>query len=184
LARQHARRQQRERAAGVVVVCLGIVVLIVAVLALREPNGHVAKLAAKGSASSVAKQSRTKAPSHNASKSKTSATSKTSKTTGGGSAANVKSVPLVVLNNSTIKGLAAQAAQRFEAGGWKVTESGNLTNEIISTCAYYDESDPQAKSAAEALQAQYPGIKRVKPKFPELPSGPVVVVLTRDYAAA
>ncbi len=54
----------------------------------------------------------------------------------------VKDVPLVVLNNTTIKGLATQAAARFESGGWKVTSSGNLTNEIISTCAYYDASRP------------------------------------------
>jgi threonine dehydrogenase-like Zn-dependent dehydrogenase len=181
LARQHARRQRRERAAGVVIVCLGIVVLIVAVLALREPKGHVSVAATSGSASSVAKQSRAKAPSHNAT---TSTSSATSRTRAVGSTSSVKNVPLIVLNNSTIKGLAAQAAQRFENGGWKVTGSGNLTNEIVSTCAYYDESDPQAKQAAEALQAQYPAIKRVRPKFPELPSGPVVVVLTRDYAAA
>ncbi|MDQ1747179.1 MAG: hypothetical protein QOD07_1442, partial [Frankiaceae bacterium] len=83
-----------------------------------------------------------------------------------------------------IKKLASHAAQRFENGGWKVTRTGNLTNEIVSTCAYYDPSDPQAKPAAEALQAEYPAIKRVKPKFPELPDGPVVVVLTPDYAAA
>ena len=95
----------------------------------------------------------------------------------------MKSVPLIVLNNTTIAGLAARAAQQFEAGGWTVTRSDNYQNEIVSTCAYYDPSDAQAKAAAEALQAQYPTIKRVKPKFPELPSGPVVVVLTPDYSA-
>jgi hypothetical protein len=173
LARQQARRQQRERAAGVVVVCLGVIVLIVAVMALREPKGHVSSASAKVKASSVAKQSQTKTPSTTASKPRSSTRS-----------TNVKKVPLVVLNNTTIKNLAAQAAQRFESGGWTVTSSGNLTNEIVSTCAYYDPSDPEAKPAAEALQAEYPTNKRVKPKFPELPDGPVVVVLTPDYAAA
>jgi hypothetical protein len=179
MARQQARRQQRERVIGIAVVCLGIIVLIVAVAALREPDGHVSRAAsAKGSPSSVAKQTQTKTPSRAPSKTRTSTTSHA------GSSANVKSVPLVVLNNTTIKGLASEAAQRFEDGGWTVTDSGNLTNEIVSTCAYYDESDPQAKAAAEALQAQYPTIKRVKPKFAELPDGPVVVVLTPDYSAA
>jgi len=93
-------------------------------------------------------------------------------------------VPLVVLNNTTIHGLAADAAHRFEAGGWTVTRSGNLTNDILSTCAYYEQGDAQAKAAAEALQRQYPTIKRVEPKFPELPDGPVVVVLTPDYSPA
>jgi hypothetical protein len=179
MARQQARRQQRERVAGIVVVGMGIVVLLVAIAALREPKGHVSTASSKGSPSSVAKQNQTKRPSPSPSKSRTSASG-----TATHSSTGVKDVPLVVLNNSTIQGLAAEAAQRFEDGGWTVTESGNLTNTIVSSCAYYDESDPQAKYAAEALQAQYPAIKRVKPKFPELPSGPVVVVLTGDYTAA
>jgi hypothetical protein len=176
MARQQARRHQRERAAGIVVFCLGIVVLVVAVLALRQPNGHVSTASTRGSASSVAKQSTTKTSS------KPPATSRSSRSTS--PAASVKAVPLIVLNNSTVKGLAAQAAHQFETDGWKVTSSGNLTNTIVSTCAYYDDSDPAAKAAAEALQAEFPSIKRVKPKFPELPSGPVVVVLTGDYRAA
>jgi cytoskeletal protein RodZ len=194
VARQQARRQQRERIAGLLVVGLGIAVLLVAVLALREPSGHVSTVAHK-SASSVAKQSGTSpssksstarrsatgARSSTSNSSSTSSTSSSSSSTPTGAAA--KAVPLIVLNNTTIHGLAAQAAQRFETGGWTVTSSGNLTNEILSTCAYYDGSDPQAKSAAEALMAQYPTIKRVQPKFPELPAGPVVVVLTPDYSA-
>jgi hypothetical protein len=95
----------------------------------------------------------------------------------------VKSVPLIVLNNTTIQGLAQQAADQFKAGGWNVTSVGNLQNDIISTCAYFERGDPQAKAAAKALRQQYPTIKRTKPKFPELPAGPVVVVLTPDYSA-
>jgi hypothetical protein len=190
VARQQARRQQRERIAGLLVVGLGIAVLLVAVLALREPSGHVSTVAHK-SASSVAKQSGA-SPSSKSSTARRSATearsttsnsSSTSSTSSTRTGAAAKAVPLVVLNNTTIHGLAAEAAQRFETGGWTVTSSGNLTNEILSTCAYYDDSDPQAKSAAEALMAQYPTIKRVQPKFPELPAGPVVVVLTPDYSA-
>ena len=93
-----------------------------------------------------------------------------------------KSVPLVVLNNTTIRGLAAQAADTFKAGGWTVTSTGNLTNDIVSTCAYYDPANYAAKAAALALQAQFPAIKRTEPKFAELPAGPIVVVLTPDYS--
>jgi hypothetical protein len=60
-------------------------------------------------------------------------------------------------------------------------DSGNLTNDIISTCAYYDPDVSGAKAAAQALRTQFPVIQRVQPKFAELPSGPVVVVLTPDY---
>jgi len=63
-----------------------------------------------------------------------------------------------------------------------VTSTGNLVNDIVSTCAYFDPADPGAEAAARALQAQFPTIKRVAPKFAQLPAGPIVVVLTRDYS--
>jgi hypothetical protein len=176
MARQVARRQQRERIAGIVVVCLGIAVLVVAIIALREPNGHVA---ASGGSSNVAQQS-TPPGSTSPAKPTTSATTATSSTTP--PAAQLKSVPLIVLNNSSVVGLATHASQEFESGGWTVTTVDNLQNDILSSCAYYDPSAANAKAAALALQQQFPEIKRVEPKFPELPSGPVVVVLTSDYS--
>ncbi len=101
----------------------------------------------------------------------------------GSSAANPKSVPLVVLNNTTVQGLAASAATQFRQGGWTVNDVGNLQNDILSTCAYFDPGDSDAEGAAQALQQQFPGIKRVRPKFSGLPSGPVVVVLTPDWSS-
>ena len=47
-----------------------------------------------------------------------------------------------MLNNTKITGLATQAKAAFEAGGWTVTSTGNIVNNIISTCAYYDPSVP------------------------------------------
>jgi hypothetical protein len=87
-----------------------------------------------------------------------------------------------VLNNTTISGLAERASQQFEDGGWTVTKYDNYQNNILSTCAYYDTSVPGAKQAALALQHQFPAIKRVKPKFEPLPAGPIVVILTPDFA--
>jgi hypothetical protein len=92
-------------------------------------------------------------------------------------------MPLVVLNNTTIAGLAQQAANSFQAGGWSISEIGNLQNDILSTCAYYDPTVPGARDTARMLRHQFPSIKRVRPKFPELPTGPVVVVLTPDYVS-
>lgn len=156
---------------------LGVLVLVVAIAALREPGGHSNSAAGgRTSASSVAKNTSTHASAP------TRSGHSTAPAGGAQSTDAVKRVPLVVLNNTTIHGLATQAARRFESGGWTVTRSGNLTNDIISTCAYYDDSDPAAEAAAEALRRQYPTIKRVEPKFAQLPSGPVVVVLTPDYS--
>ena len=77
-----------------------------------------------------------------------------------------------MLNNTTTSGLAKVAAARFQAAGWTVSDTGNLTNDIVSTCAYYDPSADGAEAAAQALQPQFPTIKRVAPKFPELPERP------------
>jgi hypothetical protein len=96
----------------------------------------------------------------------------------------VRSVPLIVLNDTATSGLAKGAAQRFRGGGWTVTRADNLPagiTDILSTVDYYDPAVPEAQSAAEALQRQFPTIKRVVPRFAQLPSGPVVVVLTPDY---
>jgi hypothetical protein len=87
-----------------------------------------------------------------------------------------------VLNNTSTADLAGTAQQRFQGAGWTVTYVGNIVNDILSTCAYYDPSDPENEQAALELQREFPAIKRVKEKFPELPSGPVVVVLTNDYS--
>jgi hypothetical protein len=93
-------------------------------------------------------------------------------------------LPVIVLNNTTITGLAQQAANTFQARGWTIQEVGNLQNDILSTCAYYDPAVPGAQASAKLLRQQFPTIKRVQPRFPELPVGPIVVVLTPDYAAS
>jgi LytR cell envelope-related transcriptional attenuator len=173
MARQVARRQQRERLAGIGVVCLGLVVLVVAVLALREPEGHVA------AAGSAASNTSPRSPSNTETTSEPAPTDSTEQSPG---PADPKSVPLIVLNNSFVQNLAQQASDQFEAGGWTVTRVDDLQNDIISTCAYFDPTDPAAKAAALALRRQFSGIERVRPKFPELPTGPVVVVLTADYS--
>jgi hypothetical protein len=153
---------------------LGIAVLVFALFALRHPQGHGVKAGSAtgtptthATTSTAVKTTPPASTSHPATKS-TSATGK---------------LPLVVLNNTTIQGLAKQAAQTFEAGGWTVTKYDNYTNDIISTCAYYDPAYPGAQAAATALQAQFPAIKRVQPKFTGLTAGPIVVVLTPDYAS-
>lgn len=189
MARQQARRRNRERIAGIALAVLGVVVLAVAVFAIRNPHTGSGAAAAGSSTtpvptSSSASHSRSKGASQTVTGSqipiRTDSTSGAASTT---SLSEAQQTPLIVLNNSTISGLAAQAAQQFENGGWTVTRYGNLQNVIISTCAYYDPADPTAKAAAKALKQQFTGIKRVRPKFPELPAGPIVVVLTGDYSA-
>ena len=158
--------------------------LVVAFIALRNPK-HPATAAGTRTASLAPPTSAPAGPSGSSGSpgSRSSGTGSVVPSGGTGSSGSLTgALPLIVLNNTTISGLAQQAAQRFESGGWTVTRYGNLQNNILSTVAYYDPSVPTAKATALALQRQYPTIKRVVPKFPELPSGPIIVVLTPDYS--
>ncbi|HEV2885648.1 MAG TPA: LytR C-terminal domain-containing protein [Jatrophihabitans sp.] len=90
--------------------------------------------------------------------------------------------PLVVLDNTGRAELARAATEHFEQGGWTVTETSTFDGDILSTAAYYDPATPGAQAAAQALQAQFPEIRRVRPKFDGLGPGAIVVVLTYDYS--
>lgn len=168
--------------------------LIVAFFALRNP---------KHATSEAGSDTRAVTPSTSTSRSATKpssspspTTSKTSKTSThpppshSTKSTAVASLPLIVVNDTPTANLARDAASRFQGGGWNVTTyDENYSNVISSTAAYYDPSVAGAKTAAEALQHQYPTIKRVVPRFAPagggdpLPAGPVVVVLTSDYSS-
>lgn len=188
LARQQARRHRRERLTGIALAVLGVVVLVVAIVAISEPKQTDSSAAVQRSSTAKITTRTAAPPTKSASKSRSSAppaaaSSSQRPSSSPSPAADARAVPLVVLNNTTTAGLAKTAGARFRAAGWTVTDTGNLRNEIVSTCAYYDPSDPKAKTAAQALQQEFPTIKRVVQKFAELPAGPVVVVLTPDYTS-
>ncbi len=159
--------------------------LVVAIIALRSPRGpHTKQAAASSAVTSSSTATRSPSPTRSAAPTtSTAASTSASRTPATATPTGVKAVPLVVLNNTTTPGLASVAAQRFKAGGWTVSDTGNLTNDIASTCAYYEAGNTRAEAAAKALQVQFPTIKRVREKFSELPAGPLVVVLTPDYSA-
>ncbi len=155
---------------------LGVVVLVVALLALREPKGHVSSDTGTPRTRTVV-STVTNSPTPSKASSSTRASSPPTSTSSS-AATGVKAIPLIVLNNTSISGLAKTATDKLRSDGWTVTRYDNYSNNIISTCAYYDPSVTGAKAAAEALKAQYSWIQRTKERFAELPSGPVVVVLT------
>jgi hypothetical protein len=176
-------RRRAQRIIGSLLAALGVVVLVIAIIALRQPNGHQAALhtSAVAQSSSIAPSTASAAPTSTAPASSSSAPA-SSTPASSTSSASLQSVPLIVLNSTNKTGLADTAAGRFKAGGWTVSSTGNLVNNIISTCAYYDPNVPNAQAAATALRAQFPAIKRVVAKFDGLPAGPIVVVLTSDYS--
>jgi hypothetical protein len=183
MTRVIARRRKRERLAGIALALVGVFVLVVAIVALRDPNqGDVHAGTHVASPSSPAKTSGSSSTSTSTSP---SATDSTTPATSSTTTSSASKLPLVVLNNTTTTGLAQSAAERFTAGGWTVTKFDNYTNDILSTCAYYDPAVSGAQESALALQAQYPTIKRVVPQFASLAAynSPIVVVLTPDYSA-
>jgi hypothetical protein len=176
----------------VLIAVLGIAVLVVAFLALRNPRHNTAA----GASQTITATRTVPGP---------SSSSSTPATSGGASDATgasdslapseepdsgssppepaaVGSQPLVVLNAVGTPNLATDAAAQFEHAGWTVTHIGDYTNNFLSTAAYYDPSVPGARRAAHALQRQFPFIKRVVERFSQLPAGPVVVVLWSDYS--
>ena len=165
-------RRRYDRVGGTVLAVIGVAVAAVAVIALRHPNGRQARPVSLPTTATV---TATPTPS-------SGAPSGQSSTPGSTGSPGTHAVPLIVLNNTSTVGLGETARQRFEAAGWTVTSVGTISNDIISTCAYYDPSDPANEQAASQLQQEFPAIKRVREKFPELPAGPIVVVLTTDYS--
>jgi hypothetical protein len=160
----------------VLLAALGLAVLVIAVIAIRHPGNRSANAGVITHSVSPT----TSAPLSSARRSTAASTPASTATSQSQGSAKL---PLIVLNNTSTQGLAQQAARTFQAGGWTVTRTANLQNDIISTCAYYDPNAAGAQAAATALRAQFPAIKRVQPKFAELPAGPIVVVLTSDYSS-
>ena len=182
MAGRNAQRPMWDRVGGIAVALLGVVVLVVAIIALRHPQGHTARAGAP--TASPTRNTITARPASSSAAPSTPAPSTPSSpsTSASPSVPAGGKVPLIVLNQTSTIGLAAKAGATFQAGGWTVTSVGSLRNDVISTTAYYDPTVAGAQAAAEALQVQFPAVKRVLPKFAELPAGPIVVVLTSDYA--
>jgi hypothetical protein len=90
-------------------------------------------------------------------------------------------VPVTVLNNSRIDGLADRAARRFRAAGWPVAATGNFRGTIPSTTVYYE---PGQQAAARAFAARFGEVVRVRPRFATLPARGLVVVVTRDLTTS
>ena len=88
-----------------------------------------------------------------------------------------------VYNNSTIRGLAARAADDLRAAGWTVVEVGNYAQGTIpTTTAYYQEGTGQ-RPDAEALGDQFK--MRVEPRFPGIANASpgLIVIVTNDYVS-
>lgn len=178
------RRRTFERLVGGLLALAAIVLAVIAVIALRHPQGAESKNTALRSSSAALSSvvpSQSISSTQSASVPPVTVRPTTSSPKPKPTVAQ-HPIPLVVLSNTGSMDPATLAAQRFRAGGWKVTDVSLFDGDILSSVAYYDPSVSGAEAAALALQKQFPALQRVKEKFDGLPDGPIVVVLTTDYS--
>ncbi|MFI7676080.1 LytR C-terminal domain-containing protein [Actinophytocola sp. NPDC049390] len=101
---------------------------------------------------------------------------------GDGNGEPEKSVPVRVLNNSKIKGLAATAGEDLKADGWQVVGIGNYSATNLPETTVFFRPGTSEEAAARALAAAF-GLA-VEPRIDTLADQPagVLVVVTNDYA--
>ena len=88
-------------------------------------------------------------------------------------------LPVTVLNNSRVAGLADRAAARLRAGGWPTPVVGNFRGRVAQTTVYWASGQ---QASAVRLARQF-GVGRVAPRFAGLPGRGLTLVVTRDYLA-
>jgi hypothetical protein len=86
-----------------------------------------------------------------------------------------------ILNATEVDGLADQASEALEAGGWTVPATDSYSGEIDVTTVYFP---PGMEESARALAAQFPEIKAVEPTIEGLTSVRLVLIVADDYAEA
>jgi hypothetical protein len=98
----------------------------------------------------------------------------------GGSTDASRDIAVVVLNQTTQSGLATAAADALRADGWSVAGVGSFHGVVPSTTVYYPPgAEAQAQAAAESL----PTPARIRPRFGNLSTSRLTVVVTDNYPA-
>lgn len=92
--------------------------------------------------------------------------------------AAAKSVPVHVLNNSTVAGLAARTAGQLSAEGWSIAETGNYPGGVIPKTTVYYGNSPGERAAAQEIADEL-GVS-AEPRFAGIASNPpgVIVIVT------
>lgn len=85
---------------------------------------------------------------------------------------------VVVLNQTSRGGLAGAVADRLRAAGWTVPAVGNFRGTVPATTVYYPDGE---EAAAAAVAADLPTEPRVRPRFGNLSTTRLTVVVTDSY---
>ena len=85
---------------------------------------------------------------------------------------------VVVLNQTSRRGLASTVAEELRSAGWPVPAVGNFRGIVPSTTVYYP---PGGEAGALAVAADLPVEPRVRPSFGNLSETRLTVVVTDSY---
>lgn len=85
---------------------------------------------------------------------------------------------VVVLNQTSRAGLAAEVAAALRDRGWTVPAVGNFRGVVPATTVYYPDG---AEEVASVLAADLPTEPRLRPRFGNLSTGRLTIVVTDSY---
>ncbi|WP_322767918.1 LytR C-terminal domain-containing protein [Frankia sp. Cr1] len=91
-------------------------------------------------------------------------------------------IPIVILNNSKIPGLADSARARLEAAGFTVARTGNYQSayDVPEPTVFYDEGH---QDAAQTVLDLIPDVKQAKPKTKSFVADePLILVVTKAFS--
>lgn len=143
-----------------------------------QPSAAASTTSASATASRAA--GTTASPSPSASATATATPSKTTKAspTAEPTTPVARDLEVVVLNQTTRSGLAGSVADRLRAAGWEVPAVGNFRGVVPSTTVYYP---PGGEAEALAVARDLPTEPRTRPRFGNLSTTRLTVVVTSSY---
>jgi hypothetical protein len=183
-SRRGAHRSSRDIAGALVPSLLAVLAVSAMITALYVWRGESPDTATPASATTQQSAPTTTAPGTTTTKAPVKAASTTatpsppSTETTTTSADQVGDLEVVVLNQTSRKGLAGTVAKRLRDKGWTVALISNFRGNVTATTVYYP---PGAKADAEAAAAGLPTEPRVRPRFGNLSTSRLTVVVTDSY---
>ena len=90
----------------------------------------------------------------------------------------LREVQVVVLNQTSRSGLAGSVADQLRGKGWTVPAVGNFRGIVPATTVYYPVGE---EAAAQAAAESLPTSPRIRPRFGNLSTARLTVVVTDSY---
>jgi len=91
-----------------------------------------------------------------------------------------KSLPVTVLNNSTIHGLAVTFEKKLQANGWTDISTGNYPKAVLATTTVFYGATAGEQAAAEAIATELGATAAPKSQGVGIPTSGVVVIVTSE----